>query len=64
MENVQNQTKIEDLTDLQLAEGAGQLYEQLLRIQSQLISVNNEIAKRKQNVKPAVNADAGTSVSN
>jgi len=39
--------KIEDYTDLELAELSGQLYTQLMTIQQNLMTINQEIRKRK-----------------
>ena len=44
---MEKQIKIEDCTDLQLADAGSQAYEQFLRAQQQLIVVNSEINKRK-----------------
>jgi|WetSurMetagenome_2_1015567.scaffolds.fasta_scaffold877793_3 hypothetical protein len=50
MENGQKQVKIEDLKDLELADASGILYQQLMQIQQQLISINTEIQKRKKEI--------------
>ena len=39
--------KIEELTDLELAEASGEVYSQLLQIQQSLAIINQEIQKRK-----------------
>ena len=40
--------KIEDFSDLELAEISGQLYTEFMRIQANLQAVNSEIARRKE----------------
>jgi hypothetical protein len=43
----QKSKQIKDLSDLELAEASGQLYQQLMMAQQNLIAINEEIKKRK-----------------
>lgn len=45
------QKPLEKFTDLELAKASGQLYTQLMQIQSNLIMVNQEIEKRTPKVE-------------
>ena len=45
--------KIEDFTDLELAELQGQVYQQLIQAQGNLQAINQEIQRRKSTQKVA-----------
>lgn len=40
------------MTDLELAQAQGKLYQQLMQVQSNLIAINQEIEKREKAVQP------------
>ena len=48
--------ELKDFTDLELAKLLGQLYQELMRVQGNLIAVNQEIEKRTpKEVKDSLN---------
>jgi hypothetical protein len=54
----QKSKQIKDLSDLELAEASGQLYQQLMMVQQNLIAINEEIKKRKEKIKGVKEEDA------
>lgn len=46
--------KINEFTDLELAQAQGNLYQQLMQIQGNLIAINEEIKRRKDLVNPVI----------
>lgn len=43
---------LNEYTDLELAEISGQVYQQLMSVQQNLIAINGEIQNRKSDIKP------------
>ena len=46
--------QLKDFTDLELAKAQGQLYQQFIQIQGNLIAVNQEITRREPKVEVKV----------
>jgi hypothetical protein len=46
--------ELSKMTDLEIAELSGQLYQQFMQTQGNLIAVNSEIKRRKDLVKPLI----------